>query len=283
MATPGGDKQLQVGQWLLTGQSIAGYWTSIAVTGPFKICFDAGRVHKGMLKSEIVAVSHGHPDHIAALPQHAFVRNLEKKPRATYYVHRAVAAPLHRMLESAVELEGSTRAVSDLCCVRVPVKPVKLSNGFWLAAYAMSHRVPAQGYVLSRKSNRVRPEHRHLDKTQIHELIKLHGRDVVVDTATRVPCIAYTGDTRIDTVLTTPDMLTATILIMECTIIDDALSVEETRARGHIHLDELVEHADAFQNQHIVLTHFSARYSRHYIEEVVFASPFASGRSVHIF
>lgn len=30
---------------------------------------------------------------------------------------------------------------------------------------------------------------------------------------------------------------------------------------GHMHIDDFVEHAEKFKNEHILLIHFSARYS----------------------
>ena len=36
----------------------------------------------------------------------------------------------------------------------------------------------------------------------------------------------------------------------------------DARAFGHTHLDELIAAADAFQNEAILLVHFSARYRR---------------------
>ena len=50
-------------------------------------------------------------------------------------------------------------------------------------------------------------------------------------------------------------------MILECTFLDDRVSVAECRAKGHVHLDEIVERADLFENEAILLTHFSARYS----------------------
>jgi ribonuclease Z len=35
---------------------------------------------------------------------------------------------------------------------------------------------------------------------------------------------------------------------------------------GHIHLDDIAEHADAFENEALLFTHFSARYGP---EEIV--------------
>ena len=42
---------------------------------------------------------------------------------------------------------------------------------------------------------------------------------------------------------------------------DDRVPVAKARGSGHIHLDELIERADLLQNEAILLTHFSARYS----------------------
>jgi ribonuclease Z len=48
---------------------------------------------------------------------------------------------------------------------------------------------------------------------------------------------------------------------MELTFVDDALSVGDARKRGHVHLDDLLPRLDHLQNEHILFTHLSARYS----------------------
>ena len=42
---------------------------------------------------------------------------------------------------------------------------------------------------------------------------------------------------------------------------DDRVPVPSARAKGHVHLDEVIARADLFQNERIVFTHFSQRYS----------------------
>ena len=63
------------------------------------------------------------------------------------------------------------------------------------------------------------------------------------------------------------DLLQARVLIIECTIIDSELTPTETAERGHIHLEHLNQAAlqKHFRNEHIVLTHFSARYAQEYV------------------
>ncbi len=57
-----------------------------------------------------------------------------------------------------------------------------------------------------------------------------------------------------------PKLQDVRVLILEVTFLDDRVSVEKCRDRGHIHLDEIIERADLFRNRAILLTHFSARY-----------------------
>jgi ribonuclease Z len=44
------------------------------------------------------------------------------------------------------------------------------------------------------------------------------------------------------------------------TFLDDRVPVAEARAKGHVHLDEVVERAELFENEALLFTHFSARY-----------------------
>jgi len=50
------------------------------------------------------------------------------------------------------------------------------------------------------------------------------------------------------------------------TCFTDAVSAADAARFGHSHLDEIVEHAHLFQNEAILLIHFSARYKRSDIE-----------------
>jgi len=47
---------------------------------------------------------------------------------------------------------------------------------------------------------------------------------------------------------------------MECTFLDERKSLAAARAGCHIHLDEVIERADQFDNTHVVMMHFSQLY-----------------------
>jgi ribonuclease Z len=51
------------------------------------------------------------------------------------------------------------------------------------------------------------------------------------------------------------------VLILECTFIDSKRTVQDAQERSHIHLEEIVARADRFQNEALVLMHFSQAYS----------------------
>lgn len=67
------------------------------------------------------------------------------------------------------------------------------------------------------------------------------------------------------------DALRAKLLICECTFVDDAVSPEGARDFGHTHIDELAAAArdGKFQNEAVLLIHFSARYRGREIEDAI--------------
>jgi ribonuclease Z len=47
------------------------------------------------------------------------------------------------------------------------------------------------------------------------------------------------------------------------------VSVEKARSKGHVHLDEIAERADLFENEALLFTHFSSRYQPYQIERAL--------------
>ena len=72
-----------------------------------------------------------------------------------------------------------------------------------------------------------------------------------------------------------PDLFRVKLLIVETTYIDDEKEgknyVEIARQWGHVHLLEIYKNAKLFKNvDHILLMHFSDRYSVDYIRKKVY-------------
>ena len=69
------------------------------------------------------------------------------------------------------------------------------------------------------------------------------------------------------------------MLLLECSFL---LPEDRDRAReyAHIHLDDILERAERFENEAIVLTHFSQRYTPDEIRKELSALPEALARRV---
>lgn len=122
------------------------------------------------------------------------------------------------------------------------------------------HPVPSQGYLLYALRKRLRQEL--AGKTQ-DEIRELRQAGVEVTEVNLVPELAWTGDTSgelLERDDTPADVFKAKLLIIEATFVDDSVSWEQARARGHVHTTDLALNAHKFQNERILLTHFSPRY-----------------------
>ena len=93
----------------------------------------------------------------------------------------------------------------------------------------------------------------------LHTFLPGECSEIVTDQEDRLE-LAYATDTLISALDHAPELLRARTLIMECTFLDERKSLEAARAGCHIHLDEVVERADQFANEHVVLMHFSQIY-----------------------
>jgi ribonuclease Z len=78
----------------------------------------------------------------------------------------------------------------------------------------------------------------------------------------QIPEVAFTGDTSgaLFESDTCPDIFRAKLLIVELSFVDEAVTLDQARERGHMHITDLVMHAHKFHNEAILLIHFSSRW-----------------------
>ncbi|MED6218970.1 mitochondrial 3'-tRNA processing endonuclease Trz2 [Stylosanthes scabra] len=100
-------------------------------------------------------------------------------------------------------------------------------------------------------------------KDKPKEIEKLKKSGVEINDEIITPEIAFTSNTTTDFMLDphNEDALRAKVLITEATFLDESYSVDHARQQGHTHLFEIMENSQRIQNQAVVLTHFSSRYS----------------------
>ena len=219
-----------------------------------KVAFDIGRCPPEVVARDTVLFTHGHMDHLGGIAYHCSTRALRHMRPPLYVVPRPYAAEVERLFEVWRRL-GSDMPHEIL--LLAPGEEYALRSDLVVRPFPAYHTVPCQGYAIYSRREKLKPEHR---GSSAAELVALKDRGVEITETVEVPEVAYCGDTRIDVVDRVPVVRQARVLIIEATFVDDRVSVEEARARGHVHLDEIVERSRLFRNEAILLHHFSARY-----------------------
>lgn len=146
-----------------------------------------------------------------------------------------------------------------MVCQIIGVKPgdeIELSREHLLTTFATTHTVPSVGYVVWDRRRKLKPEFQKLTGDQIRD-IRLSGVDVTHEI--RKPLVCYVGDTAPNALDGYPPVYEAQVLITELTFFRPEHRKEKIHKFGHTHLDDILERADRFQNELIVLGHFSTR------------------------
>ncbi|KAK9836986.1 hypothetical protein WJX81_004421 [Elliptochloris bilobata] len=247
------------------GISVAGQETCILLPR-HKLVFDTGRCPQRAVYQKTVMVTHAHLDHIGGLPFLVSTRGMLGLPPPTVVLPTAIVDGTHDMLRAITALDGNPMA-----CELLPLSPggeYRHLPGFVVRPFATFHPVPSQGYLLYNSKQKLKPELAGLPGDTIRDR-RLAGEEVT--RMVEAPEVAFTGDTSAEFILHpgNEDVLRARLLIMELTFLDDEVTVEHARSFGHMHIDEFVEHAERFQNEAILLIHFSARYTAARIVELL--------------
>jgi ribonuclease Z len=273
-----GEDELRVAGLTLRGVALGGIATCLMVP-EIGVMFDVGARVGGQLKYDTILVSHGHQDHLGDLPYLASQRHLARLGSATVHVPEEVVTPLKRIFDAWAEIENFALEVELVG--HPPGDQVTLRKGLVASCVRSVHRVPSLAWLVERRVQRLRPEFVHHEGPELARL-RAEGAEITAEHRTELLCVS--GDTQIELFLREPVVRRCKVLVLEVTAWDDRRSVEETRQWGHIHVDELIEHVEAFTGEALVLVHRSPRHSRQQAEQVVRDRFPASVRDrVHVF
>jgi len=240
----------------VSGISIAGLETCIDLP-EWKLCFDLGRAQYFALARPLVCFTHPHMDHLGAIAWHCTTRAMRGMRPPTYVVGREHTRPLAKLFEAWRELDGSE--MPHTLVVLSPGEEFELGNQRVLRPFRSYHRVPCQGYVISERRQKLKAEFGALPGREIAR--RRASGDASLFEQQETALLGFTGDSLIDVLEREEVLRRVKVLVLECSFVDERVSVAETRAMGHVHLDEIVERAELFENEAVLLTHFSERYT----------------------
>lgn len=250
----------------IEGVSIAGHESFYKLPG-FRTLLEFGRAPEDVVGYANVCVTHGHLDHIAGLAHHASRRRLAGLPAARVFVPAEAVPHVSQWLEASQKMEHIDYRVEVVASSAGD--RVLLRNDLELTVLPGRHRVPTVGYLFSEVKHKLRDEYAGLTGD---EIAALRAKGAAVTRREETPLLAYPGDCGAEIFGLAPELFRARVLLLECSFL---FPEDRDRAReyGHIHLDDVVERASLFENEALVLTHFSQRYRPEEIRGALAALP----------
>jgi len=247
-----GRVSLDAGGIAIEGVSIAGHESFFKLPG-FRTLLEFGRAPDDTLAFSTICLSHGHLDHAAGLAHHASRRTLTGLGPAR------VLAPE----EAIPDLEAWVAACERLERVRygtrfepaIPGSRISLRRDLEIRILPGRHRVPTVGYLFSEIRHKLKDEFAGVAGSGI---AALRDRGVEVTRREDVPLLAYPGDCGPSIFDAAPELYRARVLLIECSFFDPD-DVGRAHAYEHLHISDFAERADSFENETVVLTHFTLR------------------------
>lgn len=248
-------KSLDLGSCELLGVSLAGCRTSLFIP-ELKIGFDAGFPFPYQLGTDAFFITHGHMDHAAAIPFIISQKNLNNQKITQFYMPISLIEPLTEILNLWQKIEGHQYSYDFLPCS--PGDSIVINQQFFVKPFKAHHRIPALGYSLFQTKKHLKKEFEGLSRD---ELVALKSKGIAIDEIHEFPLMSFSGDSKIEFLWEEPWICHSKYLFIETTYIDDRKTIEQARAWGHIHLDEVIEALPKIHSEKIILMHISSRYS----------------------
>jgi ribonuclease Z len=229
---------------------------------PFQLLIDAGEglqlaLGQKIWAPEVVALTHGHSDHVLGLPgfiaSRKFAKGAQEKPLTVVFPEANSGVLAMR------ELLARMWSASAFPVTWEPVRAggeFRLGRTRVLRAFATSHggSEPTLGYAVLEERRRLKPEYAGLSEREIRDLVRQGGRDVLME-AYRHVRFAHSGDAMpIDPAV----VAGADLLVHDATFLDAG----DRKWDIHATTEEALEVGRAAGAGCLVLHHLSIRYDR---------------------
>jgi ribonuclease Z len=240
----------------IAGRSVAGQESYYRLP-TLRSALEIGRCPEALVSIPNVFITHAHLDHAAGIATYASQRTLQGLAGGRVHVPAQTHDDLAKILALHLKLEGFEAYNASLSPVSAGDR-IAVRKGLVVQAFSGSHRIPTVGYTFLDCRRKLKKDFEGLSSPELAKLRSL-GRELS-DTV-ETPLLSYTGDCDTGIFTIAPEIFRSRVLMIECTFLRPG---EEDRAHGygHLHVSDIVARAAEFQNEAILLTHFSAKYSK---------------------
>jgi len=260
-------------KWNLYGFSISGLSTYFQIP-ELDLCVDMGECPMSALSLNHVLLTHSHGDHSRCLMRHNSLRRMMQNPtQAVYYIPEAVYELAVDLIKAETMFEGVSEERFEL----PRLESVKPGEYFYLAyrkdlevfPFSVKHSIPALGYTVFYKKKKLKKEYMSCER---EEIISLKKSGVEITNEVREPVISFMGDCLGESLWEERHIWDSPVVVCECTFLEkDEISM--ARKKGHTHIEHLMQVLGKVGSnmacQCIILTHFSMKYSKKHILDLV--------------
>lgn len=245
--------------------STAGFGSCIKISSgkqkKYDILFDCGVIDEELILSgSHVFITHGHTDHVGGCIPHARQKALMKHT-SKYYVPKGLVEHLEAARVAFSNMDGKNIPM-DINHIGVG-NVAHIGKNIYVECFSTNHRVESQGYAVYTLSPRkLKMEFQNYPSHFLQDFLSKNMD--IFEEQTKNYEIAYTGDTTIDAFFAQGNsfLFHVPILIMELTYLDGDDS--KAKEHGHIHINDIIQYQDYFENEAIVFVHFSRKYCPYY-------------------
>ena len=241
------------GSLTVAGGSRAGEGTLVLLP-QLRLALEGGRPHRALAPMNTLLVSHGHMDHIGGLGYWASQRYLNSMGPGTVIAPAEIADRMRDLLETLAWLEGGRPYSVDVVAVAAGDRRA-LRPDIELSFFATDHWVPTLGCWVTWRTQRLLAE---LSGLPGDEIARRRRSGLPVTEERRVDLLAYCADSGPGLFRTSPEVLAAEVLLVECSFFRPADRDRAARF-GHMHVEDLLAVAGQLTCRHLVLLHASRR------------------------